>query len=119
MALCIECRTNKTFERGAKRCSDCQAAYDATAPRTDATDTPTSRDAAADTISPGSLLMIGIVGQVVGGLVIAATRDTQGDGGLLIGVLITWAGGLALLVALIAFGVKIGIESATSTRQAP
>ena len=118
MALCIECRTNKTFERGAKRCSDCQAAYDATAPRTDATDTPT-RDAAADAISPGSLLLIGIVGQVVGGLVIAATRDAQGDGGILIGVLIAWAGGLALLVALIAFGVKIGIESAASTRQTP
>lgn len=61
MALCIECRANKTFERGAKRCSDCQAAYDAAAPRTDATDTATSRDAVADAISPGSLLMIGIV----------------------------------------------------------
>jgi LSD1 subclass zinc finger protein len=29
MAVCVDCRTNKTFERGALRCSACQAVRDA------------------------------------------------------------------------------------------
>lgn len=29
MALCIDCRVNRTFERGSLRCSECQAAKDA------------------------------------------------------------------------------------------
>jgi LSD1 subclass zinc finger protein len=29
MAVCVDCRTNKTFERGAPRCSACQAVKDA------------------------------------------------------------------------------------------
>jgi hypothetical protein len=116
-ALCIECGRNKTFERGVKRCSDCEAAVEARAPGTDVAAAPPSASEASAT-SPGSLLGIGIVLQLIGGLIMGATLlNAENNGGFLIGVLIAWAGGLALLVALIAFGVKIGIQAAAPTRQ--
>ena len=113
-APCIECRRNKTFERGAERCSDCAAAYDATASRAEVA-APHGPDTAADAVSPGALLGIGLVGQLVGGLVMVANPEAAGNGGLLIGVLIASAGGL---VALIAFGVRVSIQSA-APRESP
>lgn len=113
-ALCIECGTNKTFERGAKRCSDCEAALEARSPREDIAARPASEGPAAGTISPGALLTLGVLGQLVGGLAIGVALDAGSSGALFAGALVAWAGGLALLVALIAFGVKIGIQWASS-----
>ena len=75
---------------------------------------PSASAPSPDLASPGSLLGIGIMLQFLGGVVMGATWGTEGTGlgGLVVGGLIAWAGWLALLVGIIAFGVKIGIESA-------
>lgn len=116
MALCVDCRRNKTFERQAERCSDCEAAREAREPRP----APPAGDgdaesATAGVVTPGSLLGLGLVLQLVGGLVLWSSPDGGGGGGgFAAGVLLAWAGGLVLLVALIAFGVRIGIQAAAA-----
>lgn len=107
-------RRNKTFERGAKRCSDCEAAAGGSAAEARATSRRRRPEtAAAGVVTPGSLLGLGVVLQLLGGLVIWGNPD-GGGGGFAAGVLLAWAGGLVLLVALIAFGVRIGIQAAAA-----
>ena len=110
-ALCVECGTRKVFERGFVRCSDCEAKLDNGLATAD--ETPARADGAPPLgVSPGSLLGIGIAMQVIGGSVVGFTlNDAEKSAGFVLGAIIAWAGGLVLLVALIALGVKIGIES--------
>lgn len=107
-------RRNKTFERGAKRCSDCEAALEARQPRP----VPPAVDGAPRLRRPASSRPVRCWGSesscsCSGGLVIWGNPD-GGGGGFAAGVLLAWAGGLVLLVALIAFGVRIGIQAAAA-----
>lgn len=129
MALCIACRRNKTFERGAKLCSDCQAEADARAAAEGR-----ARDAApwlaeappeADGIPDAEpYLWTGLVGAGLGAIVMLANAGDRNPTGFLLGAFLLLAGLLLLLVAVIAHGVAIGIAAAdrregAATRRTP
>ncbi|HSE08267.1 MAG TPA: hypothetical protein VLB29_06345 [Nocardioidaceae bacterium] len=112
MAICVECRSKKTFERSMKRCSDCQLTYEARSGSLPSESSSVADRPAAPPMDPGALLAISICVQLVGGAIIGATVGDGHDMAFVLGVATAWAGFAAMLVSLIAFGVRMGIRSA-------